>query len=425
MTKPRILLGACVGLLALAAPMTRAAAGAPAAPPSARSAPPAQAREAGCALPLTHDTYNGFHIAVPANWDLSTLSGQIEVEKSSSGTEGVLVYPALETRGLTPARFFDAYLSYLEKTAKSEGLGLKATMQPHKQGLPVALLSEADGATQLKGQATVEILPLRTQLSSSELVFLAYFSPAPIFAADSAMLSSIAHCYGPESSTLFRVFQDQVFTYILPPRWTVFDEEQNGIDLHGPTGEDVSYTLLEAVSASEADSPQTMINFYLTRLNFRSVEPIWSVSTPSETNAAGGASALGYEEFTADLGGPVHGLVYANTSTDGGVTSGVVRLALSKESEWNAENSGLIQMAGAVQHNFSQDLQQLQQVNQEFQNFGGQVADFDDTLNSQQLVRDPSSGAYYEAPYSSYEVDGPDGPGYYLDQQLLDPVQRS
>jgi hypothetical protein len=133
---------------------------------------------------------------------------------------------------------------------------------------------------------------------------------------------------------------------------------------------------------------------------------------------------LGYEEFTAHLGGPVHGLVYANISTGGGVTAGVVRLALSTESEWNAENSGLIQMSGAIQHNFTQDLQQLQQVNQEFQDFSGQVANFDDTLNSQQLVQDPSTGTYYEAPYSSYEVDGPDGAGYYNGQQLLNPVQR-
>lgn len=238
------------------------------------------------------------------------------------------------------------------------------------------------------------------------------------------MLSSIAHCYGSESSTLFRVFQDQAFTYIMPPGWTVFDEEQNGIDLHGPAGEDVSYSLLEAVSASDADSPQTMIDFYLSNLHFQSVDSVWSTSTPNQTNSGGGTSSLEYEEFTADLNGPVHGLIYANTSTEGSDTSGVVRLALSTAPEWNGENSGLIQMSGAVQHNFTQDLQQLQQVNQEFQDFSGQVANFDDTLNSQQLVQDPSTGTFYEAPYSSYQVDGPNGPGYYNDQQLLNPVQR-
>jgi hypothetical protein len=53
------------------------------------------------------------------------------------------------------------------------------------------------------------------------------------------------------------------------------------------------------------------------------------------------------------------------------------------------------------------------------------VANFDDTLNSQQLVKDPSTGGYYEAPYSSYIVDGPDGPGYYLPNgQRLNPVEQ-
>ena len=38
---------------------------------------------------------------------------------------------------------------------------------------------------------------------------------------------------------------------------------------------------------------------------------------------------------------------------------------------------------------FTQDLQELQRVNQQWQDFSGQVADFDDTLNDQQhrLVR--------------------------------------
>ncbi len=385
---------------------------------------PGQAHAVSCTLPLTHDSFDGFHIAVPANWDLSSLNGQIDVEQNASDTEGVLVYPALQTQGLSPSAFFSSYLTTLEQQAQGQGLTLTATTQPDQNGLPVASLAETVGETQIEGQATVAVLPLDTPQSSSELVFLAYFAPTSTFATDSGMLSSIANCYGSENSTLFRVFQDQAFTYIMPPGWTVFDEEQNGIDLHGPAGEDVSYSLLEAVSSSDADSPQTMINFYLNSLHFQTVDSVWSTSTPSQTNAGGGTSSLEYEEFTADLNGPVHGLIYANTSTDGGDTSGVVRLALSTASEWNGENSGLIQMSGAVQHDFTQDLQQLQQVNQEFQNFSGQVANFDDTLNNQQLVQDPSTGTYYEAPYSSYQVDGPNGPGYYNDQQLLNPVQR-
>ena len=82
-------------------------------------------------------------------------------------------------------------------------------------------------------------------------------------------------------------------------------------------------------------------------------------------------------------------------------------------------------MAGSIQHDFRQDLQEIQAVNRQWQDFSGQVANFDDTLNDQQLVQDPSTGQLYEAPYSSYLSTGPQGPGYYLpDGQELNPVER-
>jgi len=115
--------------------------------------------------------------------------------------------------------------------------------------------------------------------------------------------------------------------------------------------------------------------------------------------------------------------VGTNTFTSG--TYGAMRLATAPTALWNSLNGGMIQMMGAIQHNFSQDLQSLQALNHQWQDFSGQVANFDDTLNSQQLVKDPSTGGYYEAPYSSYIVDGPDGPGYYLPNgQRLNPVEQ-
>ncbi len=135
-----------------------------------------------------------------------------------------------------------------------------------------------------------------------------------------------------------------------------------------------------------------------------------------------------FEEFTGSIKGVAdHGLIYAvaDTGSDG-YTSGVIRMALSTQNSWNALNSGLIQMAGSIEHNFTQDLEQLQEINQEWQNFDGQVESFDDVLNEQQLVEDPTTGTYYEAPYSSYETSGPDGAGYYgSDGQPLQPVNGS
>ena len=45
--------------------------------------------------------------------------------------------------------------------------------------------------------------------------------------------------------------------------------------------------------------------------------------------------------------------------------------------------------------------------------FSQQVGGFDQALNSTDLVEDPATGQQFEAPYSSYQKSGPDGPGYY------------
>jgi len=393
---------------------------------SAATSPPTTAVSTSCDLPLTHDTYSGFHIAVPAGWTLSTLGGEIQVAKDSQATEAVLVYPALQKASLTPAGFFSSYLSQLEQQAQSAGHPVSVTPEAPRDGFPVDSLTGTEGSTPVRGEATVRQLALQTSGASSELVFTAYWAPPAALPSDAALLSSIATCYGPERASLFQVFQDQVFTYIMPPGWTVGDESQNNIDLHLGTTADVSYLLAEAIPSSQVSSAQGLIDYVLGHDGFSGVQALTTVSPPSQATQAGTQSTE-YEEFTGTVNGQSdHGLIYATTSVGGGVTGGVVRLALSTADQWNSLNSGMIQMAGAIQHNFSQDLQQLQQVMQQFDNFSGQVEDFDDVLNNQQLVQDPTTDKYYEAPYSSYTVDGSAGPGYYLPNgQRLNEIQRS
>ena len=136
---------------------------------------------------------------------------------------------------------------------------------------------------------------------------------------------------------------------------------------------------------------------------------VWQVRVPGRPllSAITVGVDLEYSEFTATLSGKaVHGLIYMNISTSGQTTAGVFRLALAAGGLWNPLNGALIQMVGSIQHNFSQDLQEIQAVNRQWQDFSGQVANFDDTLNNQQLVQDPTTGKFYEAPYSSYITDG-------------------
>jgi len=170
------------------------------------------------------------------------------------------------------------------------------------------------------------------------------------------------------------------------------------------------------------DSPQSLIDAYLANVQITSVTSLWSVTPPAQ---GGGSGNTEYEEFTGTLeGNPVHGVIYGQATNAGGFYTGVVRLGLALAANWNAVNGALIQMAGFIQHDFTQDLQTINQINQQWQSFSNQVANFDDILNNQQLTQDPMTGIYYDAPYDSYEVEGPNGPGYYNNDQLLNIINR-
>jgi hypothetical protein len=372
------------------------------------------AQTASCNLPLTHDTDDGFHIAVPDGWELSTTNGELEVENNVQATEAVLVVPAVQTNSLTASGFFQSQLSTLESQASSEGRTITIQSRSTQNGQPSDSFTAPVNGQQVEGEATVEVLGLGSQLSSTETVFVAYWAPTDVFSTDASMLSEVAQCYGPEQGALYQVFQDQAFTYIMPPGWTVSDESSNNIDLHLDGTADVSYDFAEYIPANEVDSPQTMMSYFLNGVGVDSVQALWT-NTSSPQQEGSGTEQFGYQEFTATFNGVAeHGLIYALTDSGSSGTSGVVRLDFSTATSWNSLNGAMIQMSGAIQHNFTQDLQQLQQINQQWQDFSGQVENFDDVLNSQQLVEDPSTGTYYEAPYSSYDVNGPNGPGYYL-----------
>jgi hypothetical protein len=234
-------------------------------------------------------------------------------------------------------------------------------------------------------------------------------------------LKAVAGCYGPERASLYRVFQDQAFTYIMPPGWHVGNETQDALDLVDGNGDYVTY---ELVGGNEFDSPQSLINVFLSGDGIQPVA-LWTVNTPAQQLQNGGTQSAEYEEFTATWKGQaVHGLMFASTDVGLGFNTGTVRIVISSAAAWNAVNGALIQMVGAIQHKFTQDLQEIAQLNQQWQNFSGQVENFDDVINNQQLTQDPTTGIYYEAPYDSYEVDGPNGPGYYLNDQQLNIIRR-
>src|SRR5579871_1036005 len=144
------------------------------------TAPPVQT---ACTLSLTHDSNDGFHVAVPSGWALSSLNGQIEVQRDQTGTEAVVIIPALQTGSLTPASFFASSFASIKQQSQSAGNSVTTTGQT-SGSLPSATFTAVVKGQTLTGQASVHVLPLQTQMSSSEVVFAAYWAPAATFTSE-------------------------------------------------------------------------------------------------------------------------------------------------------------------------------------------------------------------------------------------------
>lgn len=380
---------------------------------------------AGCSLPVTYDPYQGFRVGVPSGWDVLTMGNTIVVSKGSSDAEAAVLFPAALTNSMTPAGFFNSYLHYEQHRLASEGDSLAFKMQASSNDLPLASLQIRTSTALLMGFARVFLLPLRTQFSSREVVFSSWWAPPSRWAADSADLMNISHCYSTAPAQLFGVFRDQSFTYVMPPGWSVLDEGQDNVDLRGDNNNaDVSYLFFGI--PPQYNTPQLALD-HIFQVERTTVTAVLSrVRLPDQQLPAGGVEGQEYEEYLGNFQGKtVHGLVYVLTDSGGSAgTYGVLRLGAATTNLWNAVNGGLIEMMGAVQHSFVQDLEQIQRLDQQWQAESAEEANFDDIINGYQLAQDPNTGQPYLAPYDSFG-DGPEGSGYYgPNGQLLVPISH-
>jgi hypothetical protein len=379
------------------------------------STPPTAAVASGCTLPLTQDPYDGFHIGVPSGWDLFTHNGTIVVSRDSTATEESTVTPVLMTTGLTPAAVFSSSLSALQKEIAASGGTMTDTVTSSPDQLPTATLSLQAGQVTMTGQARVVVLPEPTAHGAFVVALLASWAPAARFAADSATLAAIGACYGPRPGTLYRVMKDQVFTYAIPVGWTVASEGQDSLAIADGNDASATYTLTLLPPGSGVDSPQSLLSYVFGKSGIHISQVLGSLQLPSKQVSNRITEGQEYVEFTGTLtdGRAIHGLVYVLSETGGSTPSGVIRLGIATTSLWNSVNGALTHIVNSIQHSFTQDLQQWENLNRQQQAFNQQVQGFDYALNGVDLVHDPTTGANFEAPYDTYRATGPDGPGYY------------
>jgi hypothetical protein len=366
-------------------------------------------------MTLTKDSYDGFDIGVPDGWNVSTLDGMIFVSKDPAATEAVVVRPGLTTAGLTPAAYFVSALDKLQHHLALAGVTMTSTLTSTAAQKPAASLSLQSGQATMAGQAHVTIVPYPTAHGSSIFALIASWAPASQFAAQSAMLTGIGVCYGPQPGTLYQVIQDQVFTYPIPAGWQARNETQDTIDIAMGNEATTSYALTYAPLGSGVDSPQTLLSWAFGKIGVHIDQTLFSAHLPDQSVSGGAVEGQEYVEFTGtgSDGSAIHGLVNVVSTTGPGGTGGVIRIGVANPSLWNSVNGALIHIMFGIQHSLTQDLQQFEHLSQQWQAFGQQVQGFDYALTGVDLVHDPTTGATFEAPYNTYNPSGPNGPGYY------------
>jgi hypothetical protein len=365
-----------------------------------------------CSIPLTNDTYQGFEVGTPTGWTVSNLNGVVLVSKDRTGTEGSVVVPSLLTSSVTPTSYFTTATKVIQSEFKL--LGGSVTFGAVGGGsTPRASLNGTIGQTAVTGTATTRVIAHKTAQASSIIEVSAQWAPAAAATTDAAMLSAIGSCYTPEPAGVDLIVQDQAFAYPLPPNWAVHDEAQDSLTLDDGSNSGVSYALIQVAPAG-VSTPSELLSWYFGQVGIAVGQVLGTYQLPNTTTVTGATQGQVYEEFTGTLNGKeaIHGMIYALTVAGGGVASGVIRMGVTATNLWNADNGEVLHVMATIQHEFTQDLQELEQLSLEWEQFDLNVQGFDDALTGIVLVKDPATGQVYEASYDSY-TDGSDGPGYY------------
>ena len=284
------------------------------------------------------------------------MGGTIVVSKDATGTEAALLYPAALTTGLTPASFFSSYLRYEQQVLAKEGVTLSFKMQPSTTGLPQASIDLRSSRALLAGEARVVVLPVRTQFGSQEAVFSAWWAPPSRWASDSAKLIAVRSCFSAAPADLFQVFRDQNFTYIMPTGWACWTR--------GRTTSTSAATATTPTSAtfSSGYRPSTTPRRWrwptYSRWTGITVTRVLSVTRLADQQVVGGRRAgpavRGVPGPLPGPGGPRAGVHTHRHRPGGHLWCDAV--GFSTTNLWNSVNGGLIEMMGAVQHSFVQDL---------------------------------------------------------------------
>ncbi|HZT96722.1 MAG TPA: hypothetical protein VFB34_07775 [Chloroflexota bacterium] len=380
---------------------------------------------AAYSLQTVRDTADGFKIGVPAGWDVSTLGGTVVASKDASGHEVSIVYPAVLTSRLKPSTYFNSYLGYLKKLLSAGGTTFSYTVTSKSGQLPAAAITIHTAGTTLAGHAMTTVTADPTAHGSSMIAVRLYWAPQAQLAGQKAELAGIGTSFASLRAGMYTIVhaQGDPYTYAKAPGWHDAGENQDQLLLSNANGTASVLYWLGITQSSNAGSAAGLQALMFRIIGVSVTKVLVLDQLPTQTVSNGDVQTTQYEEFLGTYkGNPLHGIVGVVADNGGGVTSGVMRLGLSATGLWDSTNGALLHMAGSIQHDFTQDIETWDHITQQWQLEGQTFQAIDNAIVGVDLMKDPNTGQAFEAPYNSFNANGPAGPGYYNGSTKLVPA---
>ena len=414
-------------------------------PPTPDPDPPAPVatwEDGRCDLAMFEDHYVGLAVGHPEGWAIDYRAGVIiQQPDPMSGTTLSFTYPALLAEGVAPEDIAFAYMQSLSDTVAASGGTLELAQDATLHGI-------------IDGVAVTGALTWRA--AGAEAVVWGAWAPVDEWDDRAATLMEPGECYhslpglplqelaitgvGPTGGAT-------TFAFSVPAGWDVADAEaiDNAIMIRG----DDAFVFYAFIWMAGVYTPYTALDDYL------------SFTTESGITHWGGATDLGITmdeagyawhlvafDYEGYRDGPFRGVITVGVSDLGGTTAMTLWRRQTPYDSWMEMNAITSYVQSSIrtlssvpgQHLTTPLMADPTQAGNTLSEVGdiiagsyeyrNQVDDRLGQLRSEAILgyetqHSPTLGDDYQMPYSAYDADGPQGPGYYhpdAPDELMEPL---
>lgn len=363
-----------------------------------------------------HNSYQGYSLNKPDNWEVVSSSGVIIIRKDADTMTAAIIYPIKLKADLSSSEILNTYFNVIRYLVVENGGSLEITKNEQSSAVFSGMIENQ----KISGKIFVET-------SGKYAVYKMYWS-TDLENYESDLKKSIdSYEKSPEIVKPLKVNKGNYFSIPSPEGWKI-TETTNGIDAFDDEITGVSGAIL--VNAFGQTTPDEFIDFTIKSLGIADQELVSQGVYDSVSDNNGNSWYTKSKEFIYTYKGEkVRGIFSASiTNGYGYAFSAMMTLRQSSVERWDEISPTLTQMErNFVVISSSQTTTNVKLPSNhpadsssimsswEYRN---QVEDrlsnkWQETIMGYENTISPSTGEAYQMPLNAYSETGPDGPGYY------------